>query len=829
MSGHVKLDRLGIHAGQRPAIPRALTIAVVLSAFSGLIGCGESGSSVLSDTNRMRDSGVAEEAGADLGPDAPPPDSCVPVVTSCGELCGPVFDKCGTTYQCGGCEGGKVCDLNTNQCIDPLVTCEDFDAECGEVRTSCGDRIPCGTCAQSDQECDPDSNKCVDCQELTCAELGFECGNAWLGCGPTSNTTNCGTCGEGLRCNQALNICEPECTARSTQQICEEARLSQGVECGVISNGCGQMVDCGGCPDGLLCGVRGIANRCSRKELPECEAQNRECGEITSVCSGLRINCGECVGTEVCNANGRCGAPCTPKTCDSPEYAGRCGQGLDDGCHGTIDCGCETFFACDTGDPGVVGACVDVITCGTYTDRLAGSPRGTLGSLCSNGASPAFPQGHGLEPNSCVCKDSGAICVDENTRRVVSGPNVGRCCINDSPSCSQTNACSVTNSCTNQTTNCCSGSQFCNSSNQCEDRDDCSAFTERRHGDNCSTSPHPAFPRGDGVNLTCNCRSGGVCQGQTASTPGTCCFNQNSCSGNQCTTTNSCTGATINCCASNQFCNSSNECEDRNTCSDFTNRRHGDDCSTSAHPAFPRGDGQNLNCRCRSGGVCQNETSSSPGTCCFNQNSCSSTNACTISHSCTGATINCCGGNEFCNGSNRCESYKSCSSDYGANGAIGSPCGTFDRGNNQDLNCGCSTSGGRSGNRCVISSGQTGTCLCTPRNCNGDCTLNGAWNNCGARLNCACTGNDVCNPTSKTCVPRMSCSSHGANGNEGDPCGSFPVGDGSSVNCGCSTANFWTNNTCNSSTGRCECIKDECDGRTGTPRDGCGGFLNCGG
>ena len=187
----------------------------------------------------------------------------------CTGQCGPVTNACtGAVKMCGGCmpatlaDGGteaRVCDLTTNTCVKPKVTCAELGAQCGTVRDSCGDFLDCPDtspkgCAAG-QQCNTDTNTCEACETVTCADLGYECGFAWLGCGPNteSNYTDCGSCPPsadvGVQvCNAVFNNCEPNCTAPSAAVVCAAAQAASGVNCGFISNGCGGIVDCDNVP-----------------------------------------------------------------------------------------------------------------------------------------------------------------------------------------------------------------------------------------------------------------------------------------------------------------------------------------------------------------------------------------------------------------------------------------------------------------------------------------------------------------------------------------------------------------------------------------------------
>jgi hypothetical protein len=96
-----------------------------------------------------------------------------------------------------------------------------------------------------------------ECQPQDCDDVGAECGPIADGCG---DLVDCGPCEDGEICggdgpNQCgMNSCDP--------QDCEDV----GAECGPIGDGCGDTVDCGDCADGETCGGGGIPNVCSGVE-----------------------------------------------------------------------------------------------------------------------------------------------------------------------------------------------------------------------------------------------------------------------------------------------------------------------------------------------------------------------------------------------------------------------------------------------------------------------------------------------------------------------------------------------------------------------------------
>ena len=220
-------------------------------------------------------------------------------------------------------------------------------------------------------------------------------------------------------------------------------------------------------------------------------------------------------------------------------------------------------------------------------------------------------------------------------------------------------------------------------------------------------------------------------------------------------------GSDPDCCTGSEFCNSGT-CDDRWTCATNpttpTDREVGDPCSRANSTSFPRfpGDGTGQTCNCKSGqGVCSKNgalvTGGTVGTCCQNSVTCNNTTwmaNCRVQNECNGNNIECCDSTEFCNGSNDCQHKNdSCSGDWGyTNGGIGTTCGVnLPVGDGTTIDCNCATSNGRSNNTCNASSGSTGTCVCTPDTCGGDCRNNGDSNGCGGNMSCGC-GSQVCNP-----------------------------------------------------------------------------------
>jgi hypothetical protein len=192
----------------------------------------------------------------------------------------------------------------------------------------------------------------------SCAQAGYNCGQAPDGCG---NLQNCGTCSDPTE----------TCGGGGTQNVCGKPPcipatcMSLGYDCGMASDGCNGTLDCGGadggpdCPMGQVCGGNGKPNQCSPGVcVPQtCQQQGFNCGMQGDTC-GNAIDCGTCPMNQVCGGgtnpkSGVCGTVCTPKTCAQQGYD--CGAATD-GCGGIINCGtCTGNQTCGGGGPNKCG------------------------------------------------------------------------------------------------------------------------------------------------------------------------------------------------------------------------------------------------------------------------------------------------------------------------------------------------------------------------------------------------------------------------------------------------------------------------------------------
>lgn len=103
-----------------------------------------------------------------------------------------------------------------------------------------------GSCASNGLVCAYPSGSCTctngcppgSCCPITCAELGFPCTIAGDGCGNILN--NCRVCPAGQTC-EVDRTCGPTTDGGCVPRACPSTA------CGVIDDGCGGQIDCGGC------------------------------------------------------------------------------------------------------------------------------------------------------------------------------------------------------------------------------------------------------------------------------------------------------------------------------------------------------------------------------------------------------------------------------------------------------------------------------------------------------------------------------------------------------------------------------------------------------
>jgi hypothetical protein len=356
------------------------------------------------------------------------PDDC-PALRTCedvGAQCGTISNGCGGTVDCNpsdgpACPQGQSCGGGgvPNQCGTPTctaLTCEEANPDgsiCGAIPDGCGGLIEgCGQECEAPEscggggmpgECGYSENPCIPASaDDLCADEGA-CGPRADGCGGTVDCDGC--TGEAETCGGGG---EPGiCGAPACEPLTCESYGPPDIVCGEVSNGCGDMIDCGGCEPGESCGGTGAPNICgdpgSTCEPLTCADQGIGCGFAGDGC-GEQINCGDCPSGQTCGGGGtpsQCGAPdCDPLTiadCDAEGVA--CGP-MADGCGGvTESCGsCSPPAICggggvpsqcgggdDDGSTPCTGLCEDQVFC---DDGGATTVSGTV--YAPNGQEPLF-------------------------------------------------------------------------------------------------------------------------------------------------------------------------------------------------------------------------------------------------------------------------------------------------------------------------------------------------------------------------------------------------------------------------------------------------------
>ena len=217
------------------------------------------------------------------------------------------------------------------------------------------------------------------CTPKTCADQGFDCGQAGDGCGGII-PNGCGTCSAGVCGGGGPNKCgvgDAACVPFTQTQAC----TSKGYECGQTSDGCGGLMACGpsnGACEAGTCGGGGTPYVCGSSGADAgdgggctpttCAAQGIHCGPTGDGCGNI-IQCGTCVSPDSCGGGGlagQCGHPtCTPTTCSALGY--NCGF-AGDGCGGLLSC----------------GSCLSPQTCGGGgANKCGGADGGACSGLCS--------------------------------------------------------------------------------------------------------------------------------------------------------------------------------------------------------------------------------------------------------------------------------------------------------------------------------------------------------------------------------------------------------------------------------------------------------------
>eukprot|EP01052_Picozoa_sp_SAG31_P008060 SAG31_NODE_398_length_16250_cov_8.737601_2_plen_587_part_00 len=230
-----------------------------------------------------------------------------------------------------------------------------LDAATGRRTQLCGDRIPDGCGSMLNCSSCPAWSRCnashvCECAPLTCEAAGKQCGTIDDGCNGTVFCGNCSNFSTPATYTCTANMCQ--CIPLTAMQACPANSFGNNAGCGMVSDGCGGQVYCGGCDAGHSC----IHNNCTctNSSLCPCDARacnssmysGARCGSVSNAC-GMPLECGQCGLDHVCvddpldpypgvagNSHGGKYCQCQPRTCTNDQ----CGE-LPDGCGGTILCG----------------------------------------------------------------------------------------------------------------------------------------------------------------------------------------------------------------------------------------------------------------------------------------------------------------------------------------------------------------------------------------------------------------------------------------------------------------------------------------------------------
>jgi len=316
--------------------------------------------------------------------------------------CSDTIDKSNLGKLGSGCKPNNTCNdeliCKDNKCIEGCMPsmCSDLSVECGRTDDGCGNILDCGGCSDG-KLCNTNLGKCVDNCTANCD---------YKECGDDGCAGSCGECGSDKICS------EFKCVVDCTPSTCSDL----GIECGAIDDGCGNILDCGGCSDGKLCNTN--LGKCVDNCTANCD--DKECGD-----DGCAGSCGECGGDKTCS-DFKCVTNCTPSTCF--DLGIECGA-IDDGCGIVLDCGgCSNGETCDTG----LGKCVD--NCTANCDDKECGDDGCGGSCGGCGENEACDESSG----SCTCSQGYRLkngnCVDNTVISGITTPNTTAPIVMISPS-----------------------------------------------------------------------------------------------------------------------------------------------------------------------------------------------------------------------------------------------------------------------------------------------------------------------------------------------------------------------------------------------------------
>lgn len=199
----------------------------------------------------------------------------------------------------------------------------------------------------------------------------------------------------------------PSCTPKTAAQVCPGVNDA----CGYIEDGCGGVVDCGGCASGFYCD--GTTCRTQQCTPATCASLGFNCGTHADGCGGFarnaqgQVGCGDCTGGQLCGLGGAglCGgADCTPIPVLTACPPNSCGI-VSNGCGGTYNCGsCVTGQVCGAGGPN---------QCGTGTCPVIPKATACANKNCgfvSDGCGGSYECGTCVAPDTCGGGGQANVC-----------------------------------------------------------------------------------------------------------------------------------------------------------------------------------------------------------------------------------------------------------------------------------------------------------------------------------------------------------------------------------------------------------------------------------
>jgi hypothetical protein len=338
---------------------------------------------------------------------------------------------CGASHDCLTACGPATPESQPNDCLRAcyaqmasaevlfatlaLSACEqDGTTDCAVETVACQETGPCTPSCADDNACGDDG-----CGEScgTCAATNQECSDGTCVCVPACDGAVCGDDG----CGGVCGVCADDSSCQGVDCIldCTPLESCGQVLCGVISDGCGGYLECGGCADnegctseglcaciadcdGKVCGGNGCGGSCgtcandgacTAGQCPACEPAcpaDNACGP-----DGCGGSCGTCIQEMTCNASQLC--ECTPTS--STMCMGSSSWTVDS-CGNPLAIAMECNFGCDG------GVCTNC------------TPSCTLNQECGS-------DGCGGTCGTCT---GGEICQPGNECACSSTPNYGFVC-----------------------------------------------------------------------------------------------------------------------------------------------------------------------------------------------------------------------------------------------------------------------------------------------------------------------------------------------------------------------------------------------------------------